>query len=107
MIQIFNPLFDYTVIGSVIQHVDTYKYLGASIPINFTWDVHIVKFTRPYAILSLSRRLFKGTKNNRKKLETYKTLVRLYFEYTLEVWDPHTDKNNEGRIAERRFFSLY
>lgn len=43
----FNPfLFDYTLSGSVIQHVDSYKYLGVTITNIFRWDAHITKIAR-------------------------------------------------------------
>lgn len=42
-----NPLiFDYTLSGSVLEHVDSYRYLGVTIASEFIWDVQITNISR-------------------------------------------------------------
>lgn len=75
-------------IGSVLEQVTSYKYLGVHITSDLSWQTHI-NFIANNAnrMLGYLRRNFSRAPSSLKLL-LYKTLVRSKLEYASSVWDP-------------------
>ena len=80
----------YTLEGTVLENVDSIKYLGVTITNDLKWNTHITNIcTKTNRSLGFLRRnLFSCPKD--VKEAAYKELVRPVLEYRSSVWDPHT-----------------
>ena len=80
----------YTLEGTVLENVDSIKYLGVTITNDLKWNTHINNIcTKANRTLgSLRRNLFSCPQD--VKEAAYKGLVRPVLEYGSSVWDPHT-----------------
>ena len=78
----------YTFEGTVLEIVESIKYLGVTITNELKWNTHISN-----VIGSLRRILFSCPKD--VKEAAYKSMVRQILEYRSSVWDPHYDGLNE------------
>ena len=80
----------YTLEGTVLENVDSIKYLGVTITNDLKWNTHInnicTKANRTFGFLR--RNLFSCPQH--VKEAAYKGLVRPVLEYGSSVWDPHT-----------------
>lgn len=95
-IMAFNPtqnLPNYTLNGSVLEHVNYAKYLGVLLKSDCKFDAHIntkvAKAKRQLGIIK--RALFWAPQHAR--LIAYKTLCLPHLEYACAVWDPVCKKD--------------
>lgn len=82
-------LFDYTLNGTRLEQVSSYKYLGVYITNDLSWHSHIT-----YIINNANRSLGYLRRNFRQapshlKLQLYQTIVRPKLEYASAIWDPN------------------
>ena len=85
----------YTLEGTVLENVDSIKYLGVTITSDLKWNSHIrnvcSKANRTLGFLR--RNLFSCPQD--VKEAAYKSLVRPILEYGSTVWDPHYNGLND------------
>ena len=85
----------YTLEGTVLENVDSIKYLGVTITSDLKWNSHIrnvcSKASRTLGFLR--RNLFSCPQD--VKEAAYKSLVRPILEYGSTVWDPHYNGLND------------
>ena len=97
-----NPvLYEYTLHGQKLKHVDALKYLGVQISHDLRWDKHIDYITsKANSTLSFLRRNI-NISNPRVKEQTYTTLVRPVLEYSQTAWDPYTHcwRSQQDRVS--------
>ena len=79
----------YTLEGTVLENVDSIKYLGVTITSDLKWNSHIRNRTLGF----LRRNLFFCPQD--VKEAAYKSMVRLILEYGSTVWDPHFNGLND------------
>ena len=79
----------YKLEGTVVENVESIKYLGVTITKDLKWSTHIsnvcTKANRTLGVLR--RNLFSCPQDVREA--AYKDLVRPILEYGSSVWDPH------------------
>ena len=85
----------YTLEGTVLENVDSIKYLGVTITSDLKWNSHIrnvcSKANRTLGFLR--RNLFSCPQD--VKEAAYKSMVRPILEYGSTVWDPHFNGLND------------
>ena len=80
----------YTPEGTVLENVDSIKYLGVTITNDLKWNTHINNIcTKANRTLGFLRRNLFSCPQDVKEA-AYKGLVRPVLEYGSSVWDPHT-----------------
>ena len=80
----------YTLEGTVLENVDSIKYLGVTITNDLKWNTHINNIcTKANRNLGFLRRNLFSCPQDVKEA-AYKGLVRPVLEYGSSVWDPHT-----------------
>ena len=80
----------YTLEGTVLENVDSIKYLGVTITNDLKWNTHINNIcTKANRTLGFLRRNLFSCPQDVKEA-AYKGLVRPVLEYGSSVWDPHT-----------------
>ena len=79
----------YTLEGTVLENVDSIKYLGVTITSDLKWNSHIRNVCSKANITLgfLRRNVFSCPKDVKKA--AYKSMVRPILEYGSTVWDPH------------------
>ena len=89
MIQLTNSKIqaNYTLEGTVLENVESIKYLGVTITNDLKWNTHISMFVQRLTEL-LRRNLYSCPPD--VKEAAYKGLVRPVLEYESSGWDPHT-----------------
>ena len=92
----------YTIEGTVLENVDSIKYLGVTITNDLKWNNLITNIcTKANRTLGFLRRnLFSCPKDVTETAS--KGLVRPVLEYGSSVWDPHTKglSRKGGRIID-------
>ena len=85
----------YTLEGTVLENVDSIKYLGVKITGDLKWNSHIrnVCSNANRTLGFLRRNLFSCPQD--VKEAAYKSLVRPILEYGSTVWDPHCNRLND------------
>ena len=80
----------FTIEGTVLENVESIKYLGVTITNDLKWMTHIINIcTKANRNLGfLSRNLYSCHQD--VKETAYKTIVRPILEYGSSVWDPYT-----------------
>ena len=92
--------------GTVLENVESIKYLGVTISSDLKWNSHIRNvFSRANRTLGFLRRNLISCPQDVKEA-AYKTLVRLILEYGSTVWHPHCnglsdDLENVQKCAAR------
>ena len=85
----------YTLEGTVLENVESIKYLGVTITSDLKWNSHIrnvcSKANRTLGFLR--RNLFSCPQD--VKEAAYKSMVRPILEYGSTVWDPHCNGLND------------
>ena len=82
---------NYTLEGTVLENVESIKYLGVTITNDLKWNTHISNVcTKANRTLGFLRRNLYFCPPEDVKEATYKGLVRPVLEYGISVWDPHT-----------------
>lgn len=77
--------------GSVLEKVNSFKYLGVTISNNLTWSNHIdIVCAKARRMLGFIYRHFYPNCNSNTLLKLYLSLVRPRLEYASPVWSPHT-----------------
>ena len=80
----------YTLEGTVLENVDSTKYLGVTITNDLKWNTHINNIcTKANRTLGFLRRNLFACPQDVKEA-AYKGLMRPVLEYGSSVWDPHT-----------------
>ena len=93
----------YTLEGTVLENVESIKYLGVTITSDLKWNAHISNVcTKANRTLGFLRRnLFSYPQD--VKEAAYKSLVRPILEYGSSVWDPHCNGlNGELKNVQKR-----
>ena len=81
----------YTLEGTVLENVDSIKYLGVTITNDLKWNTHIYNIcTKANRTLGFLRRNLFSCPHDVKEA-AYKGLVHPVLEYGSSVWDPHTE----------------
>ena len=81
-------LCQYSMHGTILQSVDTAKYLGVTIHKKLSWKHHIDSITKKAnATRAFPQRNLRGCPQD-VKASCYKTYVRPIVEYASVVWDP-------------------
>ena len=84
----------YTLEGTVLENVESIKYLGVTIASDLKWNSHIRNVcSRANITLGFLRRFFSCPQD--VKEAAHKTLVRPIIEYGSTVWDPHCNGLND------------
>jgi hypothetical protein len=79
----------YTLNGTVLNQVTSFKYLGVQISSDLTWNEHIsIMHSKASGTLGLLRRTLYNAPAKIKAV-AYKTLCRPKLEFAAEVWDPY------------------
>jgi hypothetical protein len=89
--------------GSLVNTVDTCKYLGVNMQSNMQWNLHIDKTVKKaFNALSFLRRNFRKSSQSIKSL-LYFTTVRPILEYAAVVWEPYRigQKKSLERVQRR------
>ena len=85
----------YTLEGTVLENVDSIRYLGVTITNDLKWNTHISNIcTKANRTLGILRRTLFSCPQNVKET-AYKGMVRPILEYGCSVWDPHPNKLQE------------
>lgn len=83
-----SPNFNYTIQNTLLQSVNSYKYLGVYISSNLSWEQHTNYITaNANRTLGYLRRNFRNIPSSLKLL-LYKALIRPKLEYAASIWDP-------------------
>ena len=84
----------YTLEGTVLENVESIKYIGVTITSDLKWISHIRNVcTKANRTLGFLRRNLFSCPQDVKKV-SYKSLVRPILEYGSSVWDPHCNGLN-------------
>ena len=84
-----RPELNITVNGSVLQQVDSIKYLGVLIASDLSWGPHIdILCSKAKKQLGVLHRHFHSS-SPRVLLRLYKSLVLPTLDYCSSLWDPH------------------
>ena len=85
----------YTLEGTVLENVDSIKYLGVTITSYLKWNSHIRKLcSKANRTLGFLRRNLFSCPQDVKE-SAYKSMVRPILEYGSTVWDPHCNGLND------------
>ena len=93
----------YTLEGTVLENVESIKYLDVTITSDLKWDTHIRNVcTKANRTLGFLRRNLFSCPQDVKEA-AYKILVRPILEYGSSVWDPHYKcPNDELENVQKR-----
>lgn len=76
--------------GSVLEEVNTFKYLGVLISSDLSWSTHIQSLcSKARKIAGLLYRRYYQLFNSYTLVQISTSLVRCHVEYAAAVWDPH------------------
>ena len=85
----------YTLEGTVLENVESIKYLGVTITSDLKWNSHIRNvFSKANRTLGFLRRNLFSCPQDVKEA-AYKSMVRPILEYGSTVWDPHCNFLND------------
>ena len=88
---------NYNLEGTVLENVESIKYLGVTITNDLKWNTHISNVCTKATLGFLMRNLYSCPPD--VKEAAYKGLVRPVLEYGSSVWDPHNWKRVQNRAA--------
>ena len=93
----------YTLEGTVLENVESIKYLGVTITSNLKWNSHIRNVcSKANRTLGFPRRNLFSCPQDVKEA-AYKCMVRPILEYGSTVWDPHCNGlNGELENVQKR-----
>ena len=93
----------YTLKGTVLENVESIKYLGITITSDLKWNSHIRNVcSKANTTLGFLRRNLSSCPQDVKEA-AYKTLVRPILEYGSTVWDPQCNGlNDELESVQKR-----
>lgn len=94
-------LFEYCSSNTPIQTVDSYKYLGVTFTTKLTWSKHISEICCAFKKLCFLRRKLRNAPPH-VRLLAVNTYVRSKLEYASQIWDPHTIKDNQLEMIQRK-----
>ena len=87
-------------LGSVLEQVDCYKYLGVLLTSDLSWSFHVGSIcTKARHVLGLLYRRFPGSTSQNSLKQLYLSLVRPHMEYACQVWDPHLAKDKKAIVS--------
>ena len=103
MMQLANKQASYTLEGTVLENVETIKYLGVTITNDLKWNTHISNIcAKANRTLGLLRRTLFSCPQEAKEAAN-KSMVRPILEYGSSVWDYHYDGlNDEMEKVQKR-----
>ena len=96
-------LFNYSLIGQLLEEVMDAKYLGVTVSNDLKWSKHIATMTnKANSKLTFMRRKLKGCPNKLKQTACF-SLISSFMEYGATVWDPYLNSNSDkfGRVQRR------
>ena len=86
--------------GTLLENVESIKYLGVTITNDLKWNTHISNVcTKANRTLRFLRRNLYSCPPDVKEA-AYKGLVRPVLEYGSSVWDPHTHDLQEEKRSK-------
>ena len=86
----------YLLCDTVLQEVDSAKYLGVTLTNELKWSEHIsATAKRGNSTLGFIRRNLRSSPS-RLKETAYLSLVRSVLEYGASIWDPHLSKDSQA-----------
>ena len=99
----------YTLERTVLENLESIKYLGVTITNDLTWNTHIINIcTKANRTLRFLRRIFSQDVNE----TAYKTMIHPILEYGSSVWDPYIQglqdelekvQNRAARLVTRNY----
>ena len=93
-----------TCIGSELEQVHSYKYLGVLLTSDLSWSPHVTNIcTKARKVLGLLYRRFYGSTSQDSLKQLYLSLVRPHLEYACQVWDPHLAGDNKAIESVQKF----
>ena len=96
-----NPL---ELLGSELERVDCYKYLGVLLTSDLSWSSHVGSVcTKARRVLGLLYRRFYGSTSQSSLKQLYLSLVRPHMEYACQVWDPYLVKDKKAIEGVQKF----
>lgn len=85
-----TPSPSLTLQDSILEQVDSFKYLGLIITNDLSWHTHISTICKKARkLLGTVYRKYYQFSNSRKLLLLYLTLIRPHLEYASPVWSPY------------------
>ncbi len=91
-------------LGSDLERVDCYKYLGILLTCDLSWSSHISNIcAKAHHVLDLLYRRFYGSSTQSSLKKLYLFLVRPHLEYACQVWDPYLLKDKKAIENVQKF----
>jgi hypothetical protein len=91
-------------LGSELERVDCYKYLGVLLTCDLSWSSHVSNIcTKARRVLGLLYRRFYGSSSQSSLKQLYLSLVRPHLEYACQVWDPYLVKDKKAIENVQKF----
>ena len=101
-----SPSIPIALNGSVLEEVETFKYLGLLISSDMSWSKHIENIcSKARKVLGLLYRRYYRFADQNTLLQLYTSLVRPHLEYAAPVWDPHLQRNIQLLERTQKFAS--
>lgn len=92
--QTILPAAPLTVMGSLLEEVPSFKYLGVWITKDLSWSKHISEICiKAKRVIGLIYRQYYQHSNYETLKQLYISSVRPHLEYAAVVWDPHLQKD--------------
>lgn len=90
--------------GTVLEQVESYRYLGVLVTSRLTWSDHIEQIcTKARRLIGMLYRQFYRWADTSTLLNIYLTCIRPHLEYACQLWDPFTDKSIQALEAVQKF----
>ena len=91
-------------LGSELERVDCYRYLGVLLTSDLSWSPHVTNIcTKARRVLGLLYRRFYGSTSQESLKQLYLSLVRPHMEYACQVWDPHLAGDKKAIECVQKF----
>lgn len=91
-------------LGSELEQVRSYKYLGVLLTSDLSWSPHVTNIcTKARKVLGLLYRRFYGSTSQDSLKQLYLSLVRPHLEYACQVWDPHLAGDKKAIESVQKF----
>ena len=90
--------------SSVLEQVESYRYLGVLLSSKLTWNDHIDQIcTKARKPVRMLYRRFSTWADTNTLLCIYLTCIRHHLDYACQLWDPHTSKGIQTLEAVQTF----
>ena len=89
---------------TVLEQVDSYRYLGVLVTSKLTWSDHIEQIcSKARKLVGLLYRQFYNWADSNTLLLIYLTCIWPHLEYACQLWDPFTNKCIQSLEAVQKF----